>query len=113
MKAATLEHTVRAFVRNPATFLALLRRLPTMARLFWRVFWDRRTGWLPRLLLLGTFAYVLSPIDLLPVAVFGPLGLLDDFTLLALGCRAFLRGVPDAVLNEHVATVGQSPPAPS
>ncbi len=114
MRRETLGATVGAFSRNPATFLMLLRRLPTMLRLFWRVFWDRRTRWFPRLILLGTLAYVISPVDFLPAAVFGPLGLVDDFTVLVFGCQAFLRRVPKAIVDEHVAALAPqaAPPPP-
>ena len=112
MSPETFATTLRAFSRNPMAFFALLRRLPTLIRLFWRVFWDRRTRWVPRLILLATLAYVISPIDFLPAAVFGPLGVLDDFTVLTLGCQAFLRGVPKAIVDEHLATLDPQPAGP-
>ena len=57
-------------------------------------------------ILLGTFFYVVSPFDLIPEAVFGVVGLLDDIGVLGFACmvvaQAFmiiLRGRNDAAVR--------------
>lgn len=107
-----LAQLVRAGARNPLAFLRLLRHLPTMARLYWRTFRDPRTGWRPRLALIVTVLYVLSPIDLVPEILFGPFGLVDDLGVLLFGLQSFLRLAPPAVVEEHLRAL-QGGPAPA
>ena len=108
----TFDEAVRAFTRNPTAFFHVLRSFPKMLRLFWRLFWDRRTGWKARCILLVTLAYVASPIDLVPVIPFNVVGLIDDLTVLIFGCQWFLRYVPLHVVDEHMATLGAGNAAP-
>lgn len=42
-------------------------------------------------IMLACLAYVISPIDLIPEAFFGPFGLADDLIVLAAGTRAWFR----------------------
>lgn len=44
-----------------------------------------------KLLLALVVIYVISPADILPVALFGPLGITDDLTALALGYKIWKR----------------------
>lgn len=106
--------TLGAFTRNPLAFFRLLRGLPTMLRLFWRLFRDGRTPWSARLVLLGTLVYVLSPVDLLPAMLFGLVGLVDDLTVLVFGCQLFVRLIPPPVVTEHVEHLApRATPPPS
>ena len=36
--------------------------------------------------------YIISPIDILPEAILGPIGLIDDLVVLLIGIGAFSRG---------------------
>jgi RING finger protein 170 len=56
--------------------------------------------------ILGTLLYVVSPFDLIPEAVFGVLGLVDDLGILGFACMviaqafmAILRGRNDAAVR--------------
>lgn len=113
MSRPTFAQTLGAYSRNPLAFFRLVRRLPAFVRLFWRLFWDRRTGWAARAVLLGTLLYVASPVDLLPAAIFNVVGLMDDLTVLIFGCQAFIRLVPPSVVDDHVAAVAPDGAAPS
>jgi len=44
----------------------VLLHLPNFARLYWRLFRDRRVPILPKALLVLTLVYVVSPLDLVP-----------------------------------------------
>lgn len=61
---------------------------------------DPRTPRLARWVALGTLAYALSPIDLIPdfIPVFGQL---DDLLLVPLGLWLAVRLIPAEVLAEH------------
>ena len=71
---------------------------------FWRVYRDRRT---PRWAKIGLTAlaiiYALSPADLVPEAVLGPFGLLDDAVIVPLLLWLVTRFAPASVRREHRA----------
>ena len=89
-----------------------VRAFPRFLRLFWRLFWDRRTSWKARLVLLATLLYVVSPIDLIPDFIFPVVGFVDDLTVLIFGCQAFLRFIPLPVVEEHLTALDVQGPAP-
>jgi uncharacterized membrane protein YkvA (DUF1232 family) len=53
-------------------------------------------------------AYLVSPIDFLPAIVTGPLGLLDDLTVLILGLNWFIQVAPREIVQEHMAELEMS-----
>ena len=55
---------------------------------------DPRTPTLPRLAVLLAVVYLLSPVDLLPAAVFPIVGWLDDLTFVWLALRWLVRSAP-------------------
>lgn len=61
---------------------------------------DPRTPSLARWVALGTLAYAVSPIDLIPDFI-PVIGQLDDVLLVALGLWLALRLIPSHVLAEH------------
>jgi len=84
-----------------AGVLRALPHLPSIARLYWRLFRDVRVGLWPKAILVAGVAYVVSPIDLVP-DWFLVLGQLDDLAIFLLAARAFLRACPVEVVGEHV-----------
>jgi uncharacterized membrane protein YkvA (DUF1232 family) len=52
-------------------------------------------------------AYVLSPIDLLPEFLFGPIGLLDDALVLALTVSRLVNRVHPDVVRAHWSGQGE------
>ena len=82
----------------------MLRHLPNFARLYWRLFRDRRVSILPKALLVLTLVYVLSPFDVIPD--FLPvIGEMDDVAVVLSGLWLFIRLCPPAVVREIVHDV--------
>lgn len=82
-------------------FLQVLRHLPNFARLYWRLFRDRRVSILPKALLVLTLVYVISPFDVIPD--FLPvIGEMDDVAVVLSGLWLFIRLCPPEVVREMV-----------
>ncbi len=82
-----------------------LRELVRQFQLAWRLFWDRRVPWPPKLIPPLALAYVLSPIDILPDVTLG-LGQLDDIAVLLLAIKLFIELCPVDVVREHLQALG-------
>lgn len=83
-----------------AAVAALIARIPHFLRLLIRLLRDRRVSRLDKALVIGTIAYVLTPIDLIPDFL-GFLGLIDDLYFMALAFdRLLVRAGPELV-HEH------------
>ena len=70
------------------------------ALLIWRLFWKRGVGLLPRIVLVAAVAYVISPLDFIPVI------LVDDLGVILLGAKFFLSLTPDEILAEEQKKLG-------
>ena len=82
--------------RTGAAEMALL--LPDLTILLVRLLRDERVPLLEKGLALAGVAYVLSPLDVLPSLVVGPIGLLDDLFIVAACLSRLLNHVhPDVV----------------
>jgi uncharacterized membrane protein YkvA (DUF1232 family) len=82
----------------------VLRHLPSFAKLYWRLFRDRRVSVLPKALLVLIGVYLLSPFDVLPE--FLPIvGTMDDVAVLLAGLWLFVRLCPPAVVREQVRSI--------
>lgn len=57
---------------------------------------DPRTPTLPRLAVLAAVLYLLSPVDLIPEALFPVVGWLDDLTFVWLALRWLIKSAPPA-----------------
>ena len=76
----------------------LLLVLPDLSVLLVRLLRDRRVPRLPKLVALLGIGYALSPIDLLPALLLGPLGLVDDLLVVSAALSRLLNHVhPDVV----------------
>lgn len=84
--------------------LRFLKNLPNFVRLYWRLLGDRRVSLWPKALLLLSFLYVLSPIDLIP-DVIPFIGEVDDLVLLIVACRLFIYLCPPEAVREHVRRI--------
>jgi uncharacterized membrane protein YkvA (DUF1232 family) len=82
-------------------FLQVLRHLPNFARLYWRLFRDRRVSILPKALLVLTLVYVVSPFDVIPDFI-PVIGEMDDVAVVLAGLWLFIRLCPPEVLREIV-----------
>lgn len=82
----------------------VLRHLPSFAKLYWRLFRDRRVSLLPKGLLVLIATYLLSPIDFVPELI--PIvGMTDDFVVALAGLWLFVRLCPPPVVREHVTAI--------
>lgn len=81
----------------------LLFLLPDFIHLTIQVLRDSRVRLADRALLAAVLAYVFTPFDLIPEALFGVPGLLDDLALLAAAYHAVLSRVPRALLEAYWA----------
>jgi uncharacterized membrane protein YkvA (DUF1232 family) len=90
----------RDLIANQNT--GLFQNLATHLKLIMRLIGDRRVNFFLKLLPIGAAVYVISPIDLLPGAVFPVVGALDDAVAIWLGTSLFISLCPDDVVQEHM-----------
>jgi uncharacterized membrane protein YkvA (DUF1232 family) len=75
----------------------LLLLIPNFIKLLYRLLGDMRVSSQEKALVLGTLAYVISPLDFLPDAI--PfLGQVDDLLLVALILKRFMNSIDRSVL---------------
>ena len=79
-------------------------------RLAWALFWDPRVPRKVKIIWLVTWIYIISPIDFLPAAVVGPLGLADDLMALVFGTGFFISSCPPDVVFGHRSRLFPPPP---
>jgi uncharacterized membrane protein YkvA (DUF1232 family) len=79
----------------------LLLMVPDLLLLFAGLARDPRVGRRHKLLAGAVVAYLLSPIDFMPEALLGPLGMADDIALAFLALDALLNQLPRDVLLDH------------
>ena len=70
-----------------------------LPRIVWKLLWDRRVPFFPKLLVTAAAVYLLLPTDMLPDMAFGWLGYLDDLALLILAVAWLLLRSPKGVLD--------------
>lgn len=85
-------------------FLKLFLHLPNFARLYWRLFRDRRVSILPKLLLVLTLVYFVWPFDVIPDFI-PVIGEMDDVAILLSGLWLFVRLSPPEVVRETVSDI--------
>jgi uncharacterized membrane protein YkvA (DUF1232 family) len=77
-----------------------LSLLPRLARFLYHVARDSRVPWTVKAVMVGTAAYLASPIDLIPDWVPGA-GYLDDILLVGIAINYIFARIPEEVLVEH------------
>jgi uncharacterized membrane protein YkvA (DUF1232 family) len=82
--------------------------LPDLTILLMRLMRDRRVHILHKGIAIAGVAYVLSPIDVLPTLVFGPLGILDDVFVVAACLSRLLNHVHPDVVRSHWSGQGDA-----
>lgn len=99
---ASIQRSLRRY--HPWEIARFMRRLPATARLYARLFGDRRVSAFAKAFLVAGSVYALTPMDFLNDLI--PLiGQLDDLALFALACRTFMGLCPGAVVEEHAAAL--------
>lgn len=104
---------VRAALRVPlpgasSDLRDLLLALPDLVVLVLRLLRDARVKPGDKLVAMLGIAYVLSPIDLLPEFLFGPLGLIDDVIVLAATISRLVNRVHPDVVRAHWSGQGDA-----
>ncbi len=95
----------RSVQRPPEEQVGLLRGLYERAVLTWKLLWDRRVGFWPKLIPFLGLVYLLSPVDLLPellIGALGPLVALDDIGVATLVLNLFVQAAPPDVVSEYL-----------
>jgi uncharacterized membrane protein YkvA (DUF1232 family) len=86
----------------------LLVLLPDLTVLTIRLLRDDRVPLASKGLAVAGVAYVLSPIDIVPVLLFGPIGLLDDLVVIASVLSSMLNRVHPDVVRSHWSGQGDA-----
>jgi uncharacterized membrane protein YkvA (DUF1232 family) len=84
----------------------LLLLLPDFVVLLARLLRDQRVALGDKAVALAGIAYVLSPIDLVPAFLFGPLGALDDMLVVTAAVSRVVNHVHPDVVRSHWAGKG-------
>ena len=82
-------------------FIQVLLHLPDFARLYWRLFRDRRVSILAKALLVLALVYAISPFDVIPDFI-PVIGEMDDVVVVLSGLWLFIRLCPPEVVRETV-----------
>ncbi|MBT3338746.1 MAG: DUF1232 domain-containing protein [Anaerolineae bacterium] len=91
----------------------ILKDLILRARLIMRLMNDSRVNGLVKLLPLGSLAYLIFPIDLIPGGLMTVIGAADDVAVMWFGFTLFLELCPAEVVEEHlVQLTGKITPTP-
>lgn len=76
---------------------------PDLFHLLWKLSTDPDVSATDKAKLAGALAYFISPIDLIPEAVVGPIGYVDDIALAAYVLNGIINHTDPAVLRRHWA----------
>jgi uncharacterized membrane protein YkvA (DUF1232 family) len=89
--------------QNSGFFQDLITRL----KLILRLMGDKRINIFLKILPIAAAIYVISPVDLLPGAVFPVIGALDDAVVFWLGTTLFVALCPDDIVQEHTNAINK------
>lgn len=91
-----------------SSFGDLLFLLPDLTMLLVRLMRDDRVGLAAKAIALLGVGYILSPIDLLPEIVLGPIGLVDDLLVVAATLSQLVNHVHPDVVRSHWSGQGDA-----
>jgi len=80
--------------------------IPQFAKLYFKVFKDKRTPVYLKLMLVFALIYFISPLDIIPELINPFIGIVDDALLLFLAFKYFIKLAPRDVVAEHVNRIG-------
>lgn len=100
-----LRKTVRIWSGGPkgraTPYVDLILAGPDLFMLLVRLSRDERVGRADRTRLAGAVTYFINPLDLVPEAILGPLGLVDDIALSGLVLHEVLERTDPAIVRWH------------
>lgn len=102
------ERLVESASSGASRFGDVLLFLPDLTILLLRLLRDERVPLLEKGLAVAGIAYVVSPIDVLPALVMGPIGLLDDLFIVAACLSRLLNHVHPDVVRSHWSGQGDA-----
>lgn len=91
-----------------SNFRDLLLLLPDLTILLTRLLQDSRVPFVQKGIAVAGIAYVLSPIDVIPALVVGPIGMLDDLFIVAACLSQLLNHVHPDVVRGHWSGQGDA-----
>ena len=98
LRGAVVQHRGKG---EPSGLLDLLFLLPDFTVLLMRLLRDDRVPILAKAMAVGGVAYVVSPIDVMPGLLLGPVGLVDDLLVVAACVSGMLNRVHPDVVRSH------------
>jgi uncharacterized membrane protein YkvA (DUF1232 family) len=100
-----IRNTIRSYVDKKGRALGktaeFLLLVPDVFILLWRLTTDSRVKGKDKVLLGSAVVYFVSPFDLIPEAIFGPIGYLDDLVLGVYVLNKILGSVDASIVREH------------
>lgn len=84
------------------SFWRMLRHLPKLVRLIFRLLRDPRVPILGKIVFFTGIAYTVWPVDLIPELLTPVVGSLDDVAVLLLCAKYLFYRTPPVVLQEHL-----------
>ncbi len=90
---------------DPTVPIRFVAHLPNFAKLYSRLWKDKRVPLFPKALIVAAAAYVISPWDLIPMIPF--IDAIDDIAVFVLALRAFIPLCPKNVVAEHVQLIDE------
>ncbi|HUJ14715.1 MAG TPA: DUF1232 domain-containing protein [Thermoanaerobaculia bacterium] len=99
-----LRDSIHEFARNRGVIgktAEYLMLVPDMFMLLWRLTTDSRVSGKNKVLLGSGVAYFVLPFDLIPEAIVGPIGYLDDLVFAVYVLSRVLNDTDPAILREH------------
>ncbi|GAC1437102.1 MAG: hypothetical protein NVSMB68_09040 [Thermoanaerobaculia bacterium] len=100
-----LRTRIHAYVENKGSaiekFGDFLLLVPDVFMLLWRLANDGRVNGKNKVLLGTGLAYFIFPFDIIPEAILGPIGYLDDLVFGVYILNKMLADTDPAILNEH------------
>lgn len=104
-----LRESIHEFARGKGTIgrtAEFLMLVPDMFMLLWRLTTDKRVSGKNKILLGSGVAYFILPFDLIPEAIVGPIGYMDDLVFAVYVLSRVLSDTDPAILREHWAGEG-------
>lgn len=102
------QQLVRARPGGGSDLRDLVLLLPDLTVLLARLLRDRRVPLGAKLIALVGIGYVLSPIDLLPALIFGPIGWADDVLVVTAALSRLLNDVHPDIVRSHWSGQGDA-----
>jgi len=100
-----IRNTIRKYVDGKGTVLGktaeYLLLVPDVFILLWRLTTDGRVNSKDKLLLGSAVVYYVSPFDLIPEAIVGPIGYLDDLVFGVFVLNKVLGSIDASIIREH------------